>query len=144
MMSKAKPAGVAAAASSSAAPAPAPAAPPAPGGGPRRQGARAGPPNVPKPAAPAVAPPPPKPPPPPEEAKAERVISALFKAGRCEDMPLQTIRDAVARDAAELPAERLDALLARLDIEDKLMVRVTKMRDEVSGEWEDRTIAYLI
>ena len=99
---------------------------------------------MPKPAAPAVAPPAPKPPPPPEEAKAERVISALFKAGRCEDMPLQTIRDAVARDAAELPAERLDALLARLDIEDKLMVRVTKMRDEVSGEWEDRTIAYLI
>ena len=67
------------------------------------------------PALPAV---PPPPPPDPRLVQAEAAISALFTSQRCEDLPLEDVRA-----AAGLPHDELDALLDRMDKENKLMVR---------------------
>ena len=49
---------------------------------------------------------------------AEKTISTLFSAQRCEDLPLEMVREATG-----LPKEKLDALIHFMDNENKLMCR---------------------
>ena len=71
------------------------------------------------PAAPAAPPPPPPPPPPdPKLVAAEAAIAKLFKDQRCEDLPLEMVKQ-----AAGLPDAELEQLLKKMDDENKLMCR---------------------
>ena len=51
-------------------------------------------------------------------ATAEAAISALFASERCEDLPLERLATATGLDSV-----RLDALIAFMDDENKLMCR---------------------